>query len=205
MKLARISAEKRKSSSMRYVTVNTAVISELEQSLESWRHPPNTELRSEECMQKDQDSMHCSEAWRGGLLLYIYRVFHWEPGSNVPMSILYLARTILDHVLACREGSMVSRQALLPLLFAGCELRDRSSRKTILGFCAGWNKRTRYNVFGSAIPLLEEVWAEQEMKGFQNVWWGQIVDRLHAAETYPLQTQLCFGWVKWRKLAITYN
>ncbi|KAH8597090.1 fungal-specific transcription factor domain-containing protein [Bisporella sp. PMI_857] len=194
MQLARISAEKRKSSSMRYVAFDTAVISELEQSLESWRHSPTTEFRGEECMQKDQDRMHCSEAWRNGLLVYIYRVFHWEPGSNIPMRILYRARAILDHVLACRDESMVSRQALLPLFFAGCELRDRSSRKTILKFCSVWNERTRYRVFSSAIPLLKDVWAEQETKGFENVWWGQIVDKKHSSQScYPLQMRLCFG------------
>ena len=34
-------------------------------------------------------------------------------------------------------------------------------------------------MFRSTIPLLEEVWAEQDMKGFENVWWGQIVDKQH--------------------------
>jgi hypothetical protein len=193
MQLARLSAEKRKTTSMRYVSLDTAVIAQLEQSLENWSHPLIPEFRSEECMQLDQDSMHCSEAWRNGLLIYMYRVFKWQPGSSIPMNILYRARAVLDHVLACRDESMVSRQALLPLFFAGCELRDRSSRKTILHFCAVWNGRTKYNLFSSTIPLLEEVWAEQEIKGFENVWWGDIVDKKHASDSYPLQMRLCFG------------
>ncbi|KAK9361523.1 fungal-specific transcription factor domain-containing protein [Lipomyces starkeyi] len=195
MQLARLSAEKRKSSSMRYVTFDTTVISEIEQSLESWHHiSPATAFQGEECMQQDQDSMHCSEAWRNGLLLYIYRVFQWEPGSSIPMHILYRARVIVDHVVAGRDESMVSRQALLPLFFAGCELRDRSLRKKIVKFCSVWNERTRYHMFSSTIPLLEEVWAEQETKGFENVWWGQVVDKQHKSESrYPLQMRICFG------------
>lgn len=195
MQLARLSAEKRKSSSMRYVTLDTTVISEIEQLLESWHHvSPVTAFQGEECMQQDQDSMHCSEAWRNGLLLYIYRVFQWEPRSSIPMRILYRARVIVDHVFACRDESMVARQALLPLFFAGCELRDRSSRKKIVELCSVWNERTRYHMFSSTIPLLEEVWAEQETKGFENVWWGQVVDKQHTSKSrYPLQMRLCFG------------
>jgi hypothetical protein len=195
MQLARLSAEKRKSSSMQCVTFDTTVISEIKQLLTSWYHiSPGTAFRDEECMQRDQDCMHCSEAWRNGLLLYIYRVFQWKPGSSIPMHILYRARVIMDHVFACRDESMVSRQALLPLFFAGCELRDRSARKKIVHFCSSWNERTRYHMFHSAIPLLEEVWAEQEIKGFENVWWGQVVDKQHSSEScYPLQMRVCFG------------
>ncbi|KAM5462993.1 hypothetical protein MferCBS49748_006220 [Microsporum ferrugineum] len=195
MQLARLCAEKRKSSSMRYVTFDTTAALEIEQSLECWYHiSPETAFQSEESMQQDQDSMHCSEAWRNGLLLYIYRVFRWEPGSSVPLAILFRARVITDHVFACRDQSMVSRQALLPLFFAGCELRDRSLRRKIVEFCSIWDTRTQYHMFSNAIPLLEEVWAEQDAKGFENVWWGQIVDKLHSSGTqHPLQMRLCFG------------
>lgn len=195
MQLARLSAEKRRSSSMRYVLFDTTVISEMEQSLESWRHiSPATAFQNEECMQQDLDSMHCSEAWRNGLLLYIYRVFQWKPGDSIPMCIMRRARVIVDHVVACRDESMVSRQALLPLFFAGCELRDLSSRKQIIKLCSLWNERTRYHMFSSTIPLLEEVWAEQEIKGFENVWWGQIVNKQHESDRHsPLQMRLCFG------------
>ena len=195
MQLARLSAEKRQSSSMRYVKFDISVITNIEHSLESWQHiSPTTSFADEESLHQDQDSMHCSEAWRNGLLLYIYRVFRWEPGSSIPIPILHRARVIIDHVFACRDESMISRQALLPLFFAGCELRDPSSRKKIAKFCSVWNERTRYHMFNSTIPLLEEVWAEQEAKGFENVWWGQVVDKQHMLESrYPLQRRLCFG------------
>jgi hypothetical protein len=196
MQVARLSAEKRQSSSMRYVTFDATVIAQIEQALESWRHisPAALAFGSEEDIQQDQDCMHCSEAWRHGLLLYIYRVFRWEPGSPIPMHVVRWARVIVDHVVACRDENMVSRQALLPLFFAGCEQRDRSVRQKIVQFCSVWNDRTRYQMFGSTIRLLEEVWAEQEAKGFENVWWGHVVDRQHtSASCYPLQMRLCFG------------
>lgn len=180
---------------MQYVTFDSTVVSELEQSLESWCHvSPPTAFRDEESMHQDQDSMHCSEAWRNGLLLYIYREFWWKLGESIPVRILYRARIILDHVFACRDESMVSRQALLPLFFAGCELRDQSSRTKIVDFCSVWDKRTRYHMFSSTIPLLEDVWARQELEGFENVWWGQVVDEQHMPESRSsLQMRLCFG------------
>ncbi|PWY66039.1 hypothetical protein BO94DRAFT_579770 [Aspergillus sclerotioniger CBS 115572] len=195
MQLARLGAEKRKASSLRYVNFDTTVILELERSLESWHYvSPEAAFQDEESLQQDLDSMHCSEAWRNGLLLYIHRMFQWEPGSSIPMHILCRARVVMDHVVACRDEGMMSRQALLPLFFAGCELRDLSSRRRILQLCSDWNERTRYYMFGTTIPLLKEVWAEQEAKGFENVWWGQIVDRQHSSDGHsPLQVRLCFG------------
>lgn len=194
MQLARLCAEKRKSSSMLCATFD-AMLLEIEQSLESWDHTSlETAIQDEESMQQDRDRMHCSEAWRNGLLLYTYRVFRWELGSSVPLPILYRARAITDHVFACRDKSMVSRQALLPLFFAGCELRDQSLRSKIVEFCCIWDRRTRYHMFSNTIPLLEEVWAEQAVKGFENVWWGQIVDKQHSSQDdHPLQMRLCFG------------
>ncbi|KAB8230975.1 transcription factor domain-containing protein [Aspergillus alliaceus] len=194
MQVARLSAERQKSSlTPDFIFDNTAV-SEIEQSLEQWHHiPAMTAFRDEDCMHQDQDVMHCSEAWRNGLLLYIFRIFQWEPGSSIPTRILYRARTIVDHVVSCRDVNIMSRQALLPLFFAGCELRDRSTKTEIVKLCSIWDERTRYHMFRSAIPLLEEVWTEQETKGFENVWWGQVVDKQHTSKAHPLKMRLCFG------------
>jgi hypothetical protein len=194
MQVARFSAERQKLSLTLDFAFDNTIISEIEQWLECWRHiPAATAFRDEDCMHQDQDIMHCSEAWRNGLLLYIFRVFQWEPGSSVPMRILYRARVIVDHVVSCRDANMMSRQALLPLFFAGCELRDRSTQSEIVKFCSIWDERTRYHMFRSTIPLLEEVWAEQDAKGFENVWWGQVVDKQHTSKAHPLKMRLCFG------------
>ncbi|KAH8676427.1 fungal-specific transcription factor domain-containing protein [Tricladium varicosporioides] len=195
MQVARLSAERQKLSSTRDIIFDTTIISEIVQSLESWHHVPAAmAFQDEECMQQDQDIMHCSEAWRNGLLLYVFRVFQWELGSRIPMHILHRARVLVDHVVSCRDVAMISRQALLPLFFAGCELGDQSTRTEIVRYCSVWNEKTRYHVFSSTIPLLEEVWAEQETRGFENVWWGQIVDKQHSYKSHcPLQMRLCFG------------
>ena len=194
MQVARLSAERQKGSWTQNLEFNNTLISEIEQSLESWHHiPAATAFRDEDCMHQDQDVMHCSEAWRNGLLLYIFRVFRWKLGSSVPTHVLYRARLIVEHVVSCRDVDMMSRQALLPLFLAGCELRDRSVQTQIVKLCSTWDERTGYHMFRCTIPLLEEVWAEQETRGFENVWWGQVVDKQHMGEAHPLKMRLCFG------------
>ncbi|KAI1305013.1 hypothetical protein F5Y03DRAFT_356250 [Xylaria venustula] len=195
MRLARLSAEKKKSLSMRYVKFDEAIISDLENSLESWQHVSSpTSLQDEDSMHQDLDTMHCSEAWRNGLLLYLYRVFQWEPGSQVAAHVALRARITADHIFACREDNLVAKQALLPLFFAGCELRDEATRRKILRYCTLWDDMTRYHMFNSTIPLLKAVWAEQDQRGFDHVWWGEVVDKVHAAESHDtLQLRLCFG------------
>lgn len=195
MQVMHLAVEKRKALLLPHVRFENTIISGIEHSLESWHHvSPETALRDEESMQEDRDSMHCSEAWRNGLLLYIYRVFQWNPGNSVPMSVVQRARVVVDHVFACRDDSMVPKQALLPLIFAGCELKDASTRKAILRFCATWDDRIKYHMFSDAIPLLEGVWAQQEMHGFENVWWGEVVDKRHTSQPpSSLPLRLCFG------------
>lgn len=118
MRLARLSAEKRKSLSMQYVTFDNTNITEVEELLESWYHaPPPSAYLDEDSMQDDQDGMHCPEAWRYGLFLYVCRVFRWKHGSSIPISVLLRARVVVDHVFACLTDRMVARQALLPLVF----------------------------------------------------------------------------------------
>jgi hypothetical protein len=194
MQVARLNAERRKLPLPQNFMFDNGAVSELEHSLKTWYHVPcATALRDEDSMHEDLDVMHCSEAWRNGILLYIFRVFQWEPGTSIPMHVIYRARAVVDHVVSCRDANMVSRQALLPLFFAGCELQDQSTRAEIVRLCNLWDERTRYHIFRGAIPLLEEVWAQQETNGSENVWWGQIVDRHHTFEAHPLKMRLCFG------------
>lgn len=192
MQLARLSSE---AASARSEGPAKSKVQKLKQMLESWQHVSSTaSIVDEESMLQDQDARHCEEAWRNGLLLYLHRVFEWQPGEQIPKHFISRAKVIMAHASACRDEGMVARQALLPLFLAACEFQERSLRMRIMKSCAAWNDETGYGMFSDAIPLLEEVWAEQEAKGFKNVWWGQIVDRRHGAHSNnPLQMRLCFG------------
>ncbi|KIW23928.1 uncharacterized protein PV07_12089 [Cladophialophora immunda] len=195
VQLAHLAEEKQKSSSMRWVSFDDSLVLEIEQSLETWSHnPSDTAFDDEENVHKDMDQIHCSEAWRNGLLLYIYRVFRWKPGDRTPGRVIHRARTILDHACACRDDQFVARQALLPLFFAGCEMHDPDARNTIRELCSAWHDRTGYYMFGGMIPLLEEVWTAQATHGPEQVWWGQVVDEKSRKESQnSLQVRICFG------------
>ncbi|KAL2075862.1 hypothetical protein VTL71DRAFT_805 [Oculimacula yallundae] len=211
MQIARLSASKQNQNrkggfSFRTSIVNSnntdmrASISDIEQELTIWCHTPApAAFQDEESMHNDRDTMHCSEAWRHGLSLYIFRIFHWEPGASIPPYVIYIARVIVDHVTSCRDNEMISRQALFPLFLAGCELTDPSLRRKIVELCEKWDGRTRYHMFGDAVGLLEEVWERQEGIGGEEVWWGTVVDGRHKRtetdedKACPLKMRLCFG------------
>lgn len=195
VQLAHLAAEKQRATSMRWVTFDNTLVDEIEESLKAWTHSSSeTPFQDAESMHKDVDRLHCSEAWRNGLLLYINRVFRWKVGEACPMEMKVRARTILDHVSACRDGQFVARQALLPLFFAGCELADQSSQLRIRDLCHAWNERTRYHLFAGAVPLLEEVWAQQLAQGATSVWWGQVIDTMTVTDSWQeLPRSVCFG------------
>ena len=55
---------------MRWVSFDNSLVSEIEQSLETWSHTPaDTAFDDEESIHQDMDQKHCSEAWLNGLLL----------------------------------------------------------------------------------------------------------------------------------------
>lgn len=194
MRIARLNTARRQSHAPRDSSSMSDAVSDIVRSLEAWCHvPAATSLRDEESMHEDRDVLHCSEMWRSGLLLYIFRVFQWEPGARVPIHITHRARMVVDHASACRDNNMLSRQALLPLFFAGCELRDKSTQAEIVRLCSIWDQRTKYHMFRGAIPMLEQVWAALEIEGLENVWWGQVIDRQHSSEVHPLKMRICFG------------
>jgi hypothetical protein len=195
LKLAHLAEEKRTSSTMRFVSFDSGVVAEIEQALEMWSHTPDgTAFDNEERVHQNMDQLHCSEAWRHGLLLYIYRVFQWAPGETPAGRVIQRARNILDHACSCIDDQFVARQALLPLFFAGCEMADPSARNTIIALCSNWHQRTGYYMFGGMIPLLEEVWTAQATQGPEKVWWAQVVDeKARAASEDSLQVRICFG------------
>ena len=197
IQLAHLAAEKAKTAGMRFVIFDDDVVRSIKTPLESWRHimPPEAWIDTE-TMQHDVDKMHCSEAWRHGLLLYIFRVFHWNPGEHITVEAAYHARQILDHVFACRDEGYLAKQAVFPLFLAGCEVTNESDQKRIGSFCSHWSKKTRYFMIASVMPLLEEIWAAQDAQGATNVSWWTVIDQWHTENggaCNGLPSTFCFG------------
>lgn len=129
-------------------------------------------------MHYKEDIHHCAEAWRYVLLLYIERVFKWQRDQPTTPILHLLARRVLNHTSSCRRTSMVQKQLLLPVFLAGCETNDEDLREEARLYCSWWGEKTRYDMFLTAIGLLEEVWANPDPLA----WWGSVMDRKSAAK-----------------------
>lgn len=181
VQLAHLVVANQRTPTSQFSSFDADLVSEIEQSLQTWQHTsPVDAWVNEESMHRDNDEMHCSEAWRYGLLIYIYRVFQWQSGMPVPVQIAHQARLIVDHVFACRDTGYLAKQAIFPLFLAGCEITDQSVRRRISGFCIFWSDKTRYRMMNDVMPLLEDVWLAQETYGLHNVCWTSIIDKWHA-------------------------
>ncbi|VUC30658.1 unnamed protein product [Clonostachys rosea] len=119
-----------------------------------------------------EDLLHCAEAWRYALLIYILRVFKWQRNQSPPAILQFLARKTLNHVSACRQTSMLQKQLLLPVFLAGCETSDNHLREAVRFYCSWWTERTRYDMFLTAEGLIQEVWNQ----GNSHAWWGSVID-----------------------------
>ena len=197
IQLAHLAAEKVKAATMRFVIFDDGAFTEIQSMLRSWCYTADAEAwADEETMQHNVDKMHCSEAWRHGLLLYIFRVFQWNPGEEATVEVAYHARQVLDHVFACRDTGFLAKQTVFPLFLAGCEVKDTSARERIATFCAYWSQKTRFFMIDSVMPLLEEIWAAQEAKGTSAVSWWTVINRWHANDKLAsgdFCATFCFG------------
>ncbi|KAH8810619.1 fungal-specific transcription factor domain-containing protein [Xylogone sp. PMI_703] len=194
MQLANLAAENEKASSM-CETIDLALVDEIQTSLINCKNP-TLEIHDdilEEHMQQNRDRWHCIEAWRYGLLVYITRVFRWDRKADPPSRLATYARLVLEHVQACRRTAMVQKQMLLPLFFAGCEIRDSFWRQSIREYCQYWGEICGYDLFRTASSLLEDVWVEQDAPCSNGTWWGSVIGRKQAYQTHIAAKQFCFG------------
>lgn len=183
-------------SRMRWARFDTTLVDEIQASTISWVNS-NLQLNEgipEEEMQQQRDKYHCSEAWRYGLLIYIERVFRWDRKSSPPAKLTIYARLIIEHVHSCRHTTIVQKQTFLPLFFAGCETQDRFSRESIRNYCSYWSKSSGYDLFNTALLLLEDLWLEQDLAQGGEVWWGSIIDKKQQfSQPDSASKQFCFG------------
>lgn len=182
---------------MRWTNFDSTLVNNIQASITNWRNSSLLAIDnglSEESMQQQRDRFHCTEAWRYGLLIYITRVFQWTRTSSPPKILATYARLIFEHVQSCRRTSIVAKQAFFPLFLAGCETKDRFLRQSIREFCEYWDTSSGYNLFRTALSLLEDTWKEHNGPSGDEVWWGSVIDRKQ--QIYQLQglsMQFCFG------------
>lgn len=198
--LADLAKQKEIASSMEWLTFNMTPIISIEREIIEWKNEilpgpfeddfDNAEFYAgdENYVNDQQDRYHCAEAWRYTLLIYIKRVFKWnrQKGHSCPMA--RLVRTTLDHVRSCRQTSQTQKQLLLPVFLAGSETSDADMQGFAKSYCKHWAEKSQYNMFNSALSLLDEIWMASQ-------WWGFVIYNKTKATAGPGQmvTQFLFG------------
>lgn len=197
MKLTSLAQENEQALSMRWTKFDLTPVNDIQASITNWSNSSILTIDnnlSEESMQQQRDRYHCTEAWRYGLLIYIARIFHWNRNSSPPKTLVIYARLIFEHVQSCRRTSIVAKQAFFPLFLAGCETKDLFLRQSIKEFCEYWDTASGYDLFRSALSLLEEIWKEQNGSFSGEVWWGSVIDKKQQInQLQGVQMQFCFG------------
>lgn len=184
---------------MKYVEFDVELVLAAEKGIREWSVPqmddsnlltdPEEAHELDGLAQQRQDKIHCAEAWRYGLLVYIQKVFKWRKNKGFPLLLGFLARKTLDNVRSCRKTSMLQKQLLLPVFLAGCETKEDHLQQEVRDYCKWWNEETRYDMFLTAISLLEEVWATQDV----DCWWGSVIDQSTRAKVNSDIRQYLFG------------
>lgn len=179
--LTQIASEKRQISKLKHAIFDMSRILELERNIRGYPIgdlAPQGEAGGEELIECWHDYYNAANAWKYGLLLYISRVFKWDPASQVRLSeFTSLSRLILDSVRCCRPESPMRKQLLFPVFVAGSESVDSYSRNLVRDFCDTWCQTSRYSLFGEAGAILQEIWAQRDLSPSDStVWWGSVID-----------------------------
>lgn len=156
-------------------------------------YPSLDEDSDEEALDVARDRYHCSEAWRNALLLYIERVFRWNRGGHVPVSVRYISRSIMEHARCIRKENTFQKQILLPIFLAGAEMKREEDKAFVREYCSWWTRMCGSKMFIDACSYCEEIWALSNTPEAQGVWWGVIVDRHCSDSGLPMRPQVLLG------------
>ncbi|KAI1626791.1 fungal-specific transcription factor domain-containing protein [Exophiala viscosa] len=139
------------------------------------------------------DYYHCCEAFRYALLLYILRVFKRAEGiTNYHARLRHLSRLVMDHVISIQDSSSIRKQLLLTIFLAGAETKLDAHRHFIRGYCAKWYEVYGYQMFTTALEILEELWSNSDA-GETEIWWGDVLDVRRRTDTRNPMSDFCFG------------
>ena len=185
--LAQMAGEKRLVATLQHATFNVGRALQIDSDIRAYnigdhltiQPPDNTdEDVAAELLECWHDYYNAANAWKHALLLYIARVFRWDPSRPGPLpELASLSRLVLDSVRCCRPESAMQKQLLLPVFVAGAEARDVYSRDFVRLYCDSWYQQSRYTLFHEASMLLQEIWTQKDLGANDSaVWWGSIID-----------------------------
>jgi hypothetical protein len=119
-----------------------------------------------------RNRFHCIEAWRHAIMLFVARAFCQKQDVFGIRKITHLARIILDSVRCIPQTEFFQKQLLLPVFLAGSEAESEIDRAFVRQYIQHWNETSRFEHFGSAGELLEDVWKDWDASTRDVYWWG---------------------------------
>ncbi|TLD37680.1 hypothetical protein E2P81_ATG04492 [Venturia nashicola] len=140
-----------------------------------------------------QNRFHCIEAWRRAVLLFAARAFSKQQDEYGLRKITYLARLVLDHVRCIPQDEFLQKQLLLPVFLAGSEVESQVDRAFVRQYCQHWNETSRFEHFGSAAQLLEDVWRDWHVSIRDVYWWGAKIQPQSAGRASSMVSEALFG------------
>lgn len=85
-------------------------------------------------------------------------MFNRKSVGNTPSIVAHHAHVVVDHVRWIPQADAIHEQVLLPMFLPGAEMRAEDSRAFVREYCKYWSKASRFDLFESALDLLEDVW-----------------------------------------------
>ncbi|KAK3641926.1 hypothetical protein LTR56_011027 [Elasticomyces elasticus] len=128
---------------LEHTTFQDGAVASIVDTVRFWNNPEDPTLEEigvdSSNVASRRHRYHCIEAWRNGILLYCYRVFHRPADAAHVRVITHLAHLVLDHIRCIPRTEIVQKQVLLPLFLAAAEAEDETTRDFARTYCAYWN------------------------------------------------------------------
>lgn len=140
-----------------------------------------------------RNRFHCIEAWRHAILLFAARAFCKEQDDRGLRKITYLARMVLDCVRCIPQAEFFQKQLLLPVFLAGSEVESEADRVFVRQYCQYWAETSRFEHFGSAGQLLEDVWSDWDVSIRDVYWWGAKIQPQSTGQANTMVSEALLG------------
>lgn len=119
--------------------------------------------------------LHLTEAYRFAIVLYLMRLFHL--GHDVD-EIAWLASSVFHHAKSTPPSTGWADQMLWPLFHAALEIRDDARKSWLRERSKEMQHSGGFRNVGSAMEILERVWAGTSPRNYMQLVSGDDIDCL---------------------------
>lgn len=196
-RLAKLAAIYEKTTKMEYTIFNDLpvklVVAEIQMFI-NFEAVTSADLDNlEDEPESKRNRFHSIEAWRHAILLFAARAFCKQADDRGLRKITHLARMVLDCVRCIPQAEFFQKQLLLPVFLAGSEVESEIDRKFVRQYCQYWNETSRFEHFGSAGQLLENIWRDWDVSTRDVYWWGTKIQAQSDGQASSMTSEALLG------------